>query len=94
MSAVEFDEWIAFDGLEPIGDRRADVLAGVLGALVGNQWRGKDSQPLTPETVLRSLPWWNEGAGQGDAPAAHWTVTAVEEMWAAMSEEDSSLHSE
>lgn len=93
MSAVEFDEWIAFDGLEPIGDRRADVLTGVLGALIGNQWRSKDSQPLTPETVLRSLPWWNEGAGQAE-PQAHWTVTAVEEMWAAMNEEDSSLQTE
>lgn len=88
MSAVEFDEWIAFDELEPIGDRRADVLTGVLGALIGNLWRSKDSQPLTPETVLRSLPWWNEGLVEQEASLpTHWTVTAVEEMWAAMNEE-------
>lgn len=94
MSAVEFDEWMAFDGLEPIGDRRADVLTGVLGALIGNQWRSKDSNPLTPESVLRSLPWWNEAAEQAEKPAAHWTVQAVEEMWAEMNEEDSSPQSE
>lgn len=87
MSALEFDEWIAFDGLEPIGDRRADVLMSVLGALVGNLWRGKESQPLTPETVLRSLAWWNEGQAKSETPAQHWTVTVVEEMWAALGEE-------
>lgn len=75
---------MAYDLIEPVGAARADVLTAVLGALIGNQWRDKESAPLTPETVLKALPWWNDGETAAQPPEQHWSVRVVEEMWAAM----------
>lgn len=89
LSAAEWADWMAFDALEPIGARRLDVLAAVLGSIVANQWRGKDSKPVTPAHVLDLLPW-NDPKGErrrlaqadeegGNLPV-HPTVAAYEQL--------------
>lgn len=100
MGAAEFAEWQAYDSLEPIGQRRADMRTALLAALIANQWRGKDADPVTPHEMLKMLPWWDEKrerrAVLGEAEAAltaqptqgaetHWTVRTVEQMWDQMS---------
>lgn len=97
MSAREFAEWMAFDSLEPIGQRREDLRMAVLAALIANQWRGKDTEPYKPADMLKLLPWWDEKrerAAMNAAPAhkpdaaqpvaKHWTTSMVEVMWAEM----------
>lgn len=99
MSSAEFAEWMAYDRLEPVGQRRDDVRMAFLAALIANQWRGKESEPVTPDAILRSLPWWDEEqerrqvlagaapdapAEETGAPPGHWTTRWVERAWAAM----------
>lgn len=36
MSSVEFSEWIAFNAIEPLGDERADLRAGIITAVLAN----------------------------------------------------------
>lgn len=67
MSAIELAEWKAFDALEPIGEPRADLRAGIIASLVWNaNWQTRKTPfdfmpyaagPLTP-------------AAPSDAPAA------------------------
>ena len=73
MSAAEFAEWMAFDSLEPIGQRREDLRMAVLAALIANQWRGKDTEPYKPADMLKLLPWWDEKRERAavNAPQAH-----------------------
>jgi len=88
MGEKEFQDWIAFDALEPIGDRRSDVLAAFLATFTVNQWRGKDTQPITPDRLLDLLPWHDpkgerrrlgQSAGDGQL-AKHSTVAAYEQL--------------
>ena len=52
MSSSEFSEWMAFGGLHPFGDGRADLRMGILAATMVNLWRGKDDQPAKPEDFM------------------------------------------
>ena len=52
MSSREFAEWLAFAGLEPLGDARGDLQAAIIAATVANMLRGKDSQPVSIEDML------------------------------------------
>lgn len=46
VSAAEFSEWMAYDRIEPFGERRADLRAGIVAAVTANAFRGKDSKPF------------------------------------------------
>ncbi len=53
MSGSEFQEWMIFDQIEPFGDRRADLLCGILGSLLANlHGRGKDDPAFTPDQFM------------------------------------------
>lgn len=54
MSAREFTEWMAFDSLEPFGDQRADLRAGIVAATVvnSNPWRKKGSRAARPSDFM------------------------------------------
>jgi len=52
MSSREFAEWLAFAGLEPLGDARGDLQAAIIAATVANMLRGKDSKPVGIEDML------------------------------------------
>ena len=57
MSAREFASWRIFDAQSPIGDRRADLQAGVVAAAVANVFSDPDkrSKPYTPEDFALSF---------------------------------------
>ena len=56
MSSAELSEWQAYYELEPFGQVRGDLQAGMVAAMMGNLWRGrgKFGKPYGPgEFVLR-----------------------------------------
>ena len=68
MSAEMFGEWLAFAELEPFGETRADLRAGVLASLQANLYRNerKRAEPydpgdffptLKPRAAAAPLPW-------------------------------------
>lgn len=64
MSAEMFAEWAAYAEIEPWGEERADLRAGIVSSVIANTHRGK-GQPLTPKDfmptfdapVTEAQPW-------------------------------------
>lgn len=52
MSSREFSEWIAYSGIEPWGEDRADLRAGILASLTANINRGKGAKPFRPSDFM------------------------------------------
>jgi hypothetical protein len=48
LTARQFAEWGEFYALDPFGDQRADLRAGIIAATMSNRWRGKSENPLEP----------------------------------------------
>jgi hypothetical protein len=69
ISAHEFAEWIAFDAISPIGDRRRDLRMAIAAASNVNLWRGKDEDPVHVEDFV---PTW-------EGPVTTETESAVDE---------------
>jgi hypothetical protein len=46
VSSCELTEWAAFYALEPFGEERADLRAGIISATVANVNRGEKQEPL------------------------------------------------
>lgn len=55
MSAAEFREWEAVELIEPFGERRADIRAGIIASVIANVNRGKNQKAFTPEDFM--IPW-------------------------------------
>lgn len=45
MSSREFTEWMAYDTLDPIGQERADLRAGIIASTVANTARDEKKHP-------------------------------------------------
>jgi len=52
MTAREFAEWEAFYAIDPFGDQRADLRAGIVAATVSNRWRGRNEDPKAPSDFM------------------------------------------
>lgn len=48
LTAREYAEWQAFYTVDPFGDQRADLRAGIVCATMSNRWRGKNENPAEP----------------------------------------------
>jgi hypothetical protein len=48
MTSMEFTEWKVFFNLEPFGDMRADLRAGMIAAPLLNIWKKRGSSPAHP----------------------------------------------
>ena len=48
LTAKQFAEWRAFYGLDPFGDQRADLRAGIISSVISNRMRGKNENPMEP----------------------------------------------
>lgn len=46
MSGAEFFDWMLYESIEPFGDRRADVQAGTIAAMILNVNRSKNSDKV------------------------------------------------
>lgn len=55
MPARLLTEWMLFYGLEPFGERRADLRAGIIAATVANASRSKRRRPYHAEQFMPKL---------------------------------------
>lgn len=63
IGSRELSEWMAFDSLEPFGEERADLRAGIVAATVANVNRDPKKQ-RTPYAPQDFLPKFEGGAGE------------------------------
>lgn len=43
---------MAYERLEPFGERRADLRAGIVASTIANAHRGKEGRPYTPQDFM------------------------------------------
>lgn len=46
IDAPEFAEWLAYYSIEPFGEERGDLRAGIVAAQIANAFRGKNQRPF------------------------------------------------
>ena len=52
ISSRELTEWAEYYKLEPFGEERADLRAGIIGATIANVNRGKGGKTFTPQDFM------------------------------------------
>ena len=52
LDSHQFAEWIAYDGLEPFGEERADLRNGIVASVVANANRGKGQAAKRPTDFM------------------------------------------
>lgn len=52
ISSVQFAEWMAYSLLEPWGEGRDDLRAGIVASTVANANRGKNAKPFKPQDFM------------------------------------------
>ncbi len=52
LSDAEFQEWMSFYRMEPFGEDRADLRAGIIAATIVNVQRGKKGRPVKPTDFM------------------------------------------
>lgn len=52
IDSREFSEWQAYWQLEPWGEGRDDLRAGIIASTMANLWRGADTPPFTPTDFM------------------------------------------
>lgn len=55
MPASKFFEWMHLERIDPFGERRADIRAGIIASVIANCFRGKDRDPYTARDFM--IPW-------------------------------------
>lgn len=48
MTYRQWQEWCEFYGIEPFGDERADLRAGIVASTISNRMRGKHESAAKP----------------------------------------------
>jgi hypothetical protein len=66
LDSHQLSEWIAFAGLEPFGDLRADFRAGQIAATLANVHRGKETEPFHASDFFSTLA--DAGRKSPDSP--------------------------
>ena len=52
IDSREFAEWLAFDRVEPQGEFRADLRAGIIAAVIANVNRGRGTPAFKPADFM------------------------------------------
>ena len=52
VDAEEYKLWVAYDKIEPFGDRRADLRTATIAAILANQNRKRGQKPFTHEDFM------------------------------------------
>ncbi len=61
MTSHEFYEWMVLEGIEPFGEKRSDIQAGIIASTMANIFRSKDQQPYD---VTKFMPQFEESKPQ------------------------------
>lgn len=67
MSSRELSEWMAYATLEPFGEERADLRAGIVASAVVNVHRTQSDKAAQPSDFM---PTFDEGEPDDDPPEA------------------------
>jgi len=65
LDSRELSEWMAYDQIEPLGEWRADLRAGIVAATLANVNRGKAQKPFKPEDFMPDFAGVAPSAGSG-----------------------------
>lgn len=71
MAVSEFNEFFIFDKIEPFGDRRSDLLMGILGSIIANVNRSEKQPPYSPEQFM---PKWDAEPEQAQTAEQQFAV--------------------
>ena len=52
MTSNQLSEWMAYAQLEPWGEERADLRAGIIASTQANSMRGKKGKPFKPQDFM------------------------------------------
>jgi len=52
MTSAQFAEWMAYAQLEPWGEERADLRAGIIASTMANSMRSKKGKPFKPQDFM------------------------------------------
>lgn len=52
MDSAQLAEWMAYAQLEPFGEDRADLRAGIVASVIANSNRSKGQKPFTPQQFM------------------------------------------
>lgn len=68
MSSRELTEWLAFSQIEPIGDAREDLRAGIIASTIANSFRDTEKQkkPYSPADFM--IDWDNPPKREKKSP--------------------------
>ncbi len=64
MTSAQFAEWMAYAQLEPWGEERADLRAGIIASTQANVMRGKKGKPFKPQDFMPTFEPENEDVAQ------------------------------
>lgn len=67
IDSREFSEWQAYWNLEPWGEGRGDLRAGIVASTMANLWRGANTPPFTPTDFMPQFDRVGEEADDPDA---------------------------
>jgi len=75
MSSAEFAEWVAWNRIEPLGERRADLRMAVLSSVIANAHRDPDKPPV------KAIDFWFDFDQTVEAKQSPEQQLAQIELW-------------
>lgn len=60
VDSAEFVEWQAYDRLEPFGEDRADLRAGIIASTLANSTRRPSTPPYDPQDFMLLAHRWRK----------------------------------
>jgi len=62
ISSRQFAEWMAYARIEPFGEERADLRAGIVASTIANTNRGRGQKPYKPQQFMPEFEPEDEAA--------------------------------
>ena len=76
ISSRELTEWALYAEMEPFGETRADLRAGIVASTMANLYRQKGSKALTPADFMPKF-----GPKETKEPRSGADLLQIVEMW-------------
>lgn len=80
ISSRELSEWIEYAKMEPFGEERADLRAGIIASTFANLYRKKGKKPLQPQDFMPKFGTATGATEEGPAPVRTKTARSTEEL--------------
>jgi len=52
MDSRELSEWMAYEQIEPFGERRADLRSAIIACVIANAWRSPNRPPFRVQDFM------------------------------------------